>query len=665
MSIKRDSKKERDDKIELPKNLPLLLKSVVDSNKELIFQGTKNSQKEFVYETYSCVYDKIISLSHALLKLGLKRKENVAIISDNRAEWLITDMAIMSLGCSDVPRSSDSLPKDIRYIISFTECRIAFIETGRQLSKLLSHIEEIPNLKTIIHYDEINDDILHEAENKGLKTITYKNLLNDGQYIVENLEKEKKDSAKEIIETEMNKTETNDVATIIFTSGTTGTPKGVMLTHRNFLAQLEVVHNVLTVKPGDMWLCVLPVWHSFERVMEYIAITLKSGLAYSKPVASILLDDLKKVKPQWICGVPRLWEALALGVVKKINKENEFTKFFCYFFISTGKIFIGLRDRLTNQICRYKKTSRFVEIALSIIPFILLAPIYLLGEIFLFKKIRNKFGGRIVGAISGGGKLNEDIDKFYRVINFNLLEGYGITEAGPVLSVRNCTKPRFGCVGEIYPSAKVKIVEHDGLIPFIDKPVPNGKQGLILAYGDQIMKGYYKQKELEENVLLSDGWLNTGDLGILSLENEIEIKGRVKETIVLSDGENIEPREIELALDITNYIESSIVLGQDKKYLGALIVPCKTEILNFAHDNNIDFETYNELLQTQEIKKLIRNEIDTAINQQNGFSIRQLIYKFVILENSFTIGKELSVKQEPKRFVINELYHKEIESLFT
>lgn len=665
MSFNASLTEKRELKNDLPKNIALLFKSVVDSNGAIFCQGTKNPQNEFVYETYASVYNKIIDLAHALLSLNLKRQENVAIISDNRAEWLITDIALLSLGCVDVPRSSDSLPKDIRYIINFTECKIAFIETGKQLVKLISHLDEIPYLKTIIHYNTINQDILDEATSKGLTLIPFSLLMQKGNRITNELEEKESGVSKRIIEDEMNKTDSSDLATIIFTSGTTGVPKGVMLTHRNFLAQLEVVHNVLTVKPGDIWLSVLPIWHSFERIMQYIAITLKSGIAYSKPVASILLADLQKVKPQWICGVPRLWEALALGIKKKIYKESLLKKIFCIFFLSAGKKYIYIRDRLTNQICRYKKTSRLIEVLLYIFPFLILFPIYALGEKLVYKTIREKLGGKIVGALSGGGKLNENVDKFFRVIKLNLLEGYGITEAGPVLSVRNCVKPRFGCVGEIYPSALVKIVEHDGLIPFTDKELPCGKQGLILAKGDQIMKGYYKQKELENNVLLKDGWLNTGDLGILSLENEIEIKGRVKETIVLSDGENIEPREIELALDITNYIESTIVLGQDQKYLSALIVPCKAEIINYANENNIDYESYSELIHSQEIIKLIRNEIDMVINLQNGYSTKQLIYRFDLLENSFSIGKELSVKQEPMRFKINEIYKEEIKHLLT
>ena len=294
----------------------------------------------------------------------------------------------------------------------------------------------------------------------------------------------------------------------------------------------------------------------------------------------------------------------------------------------------------------------------------MLSPLYALGNVLVYKKIRGKLGGRIVCALSGGGALQPDIDAFYQAIGFPLIEGYGITEAAPVLSVRWPFKARLGCVGQVFPCAEVKIVaeEHGKIVS--DVPLPPGKKGLVLARGRQIMKGYYKRPDLTEQAIDNGGWLNTGDLGIMTYDGEIKITGRAKDTIVLLGGENIEPQVIESALCSSDFIESVVVMGQDKKYLGALIVPSKDNIVNYASEHGLTTEDYEELLNSQPILNLIRNEIDSKVSAEAGFRVCERIYRFALLQNSFTVGRELSGKQEMMRHKIVDLYKKEIESLF-
>ena len=332
---------------------------------------------------------------------------------------------------------------------------------------------------------------------------------------------------------------------------------------------------------------ILPVWHSFERLIQYVAIYFVNGLAYSKPVASILLGDMAVIRPQWICGVPRLWEALANGVNKAMNKKGGITLKLFRFFISVGKSYANAKDKVLGHVCQVKKRNKFLDALCGFFPMIFLWPLRKLGDALVFKKIRDKFGGRISIAISGGGALQKDVDDFYRAIGLNLLEGYGLTETAPVISFRYYKEPRPGCVGAIFPSMEVKIIPEENGVPTSKEGLGPGKKGLIFVRSEQVMKGYYKRLDLTEKIIDSDGWLNTGDLGLLTFDNEIKITGRAKDTIVLLGGENIEPAVIESELLTSPYIESVIVIGQDQRYLGALVVPSKESVIAYAKENNL------------------------------------------------------------------------------
>lgn len=646
--------KHKKDRIDhtLPDTLPALFKHQAEKYPDITLQASKNKEGTFIYYSFRDVFESILTFAAALETIGIQSHEHVAVISDNRREWLITDQAIQTLGADDVPRGCDSMAPEIRYIINFAGCKAAFFENKKQLVKVTEKLDEVPLLKTAVLFDMPDERPVIE----GIAVYSFDELFEEGKKRIA----ERRDALIEGID----RIRKDDLATIIFTSGTTGTPKGVMLTHRNFMAQLEVVHTVLTVKPGEMWLSVLPVWHSFERTLNYMAVTLGSGIAYSKPVAPILLPDLQKIRPQWMTGVPRLWESLAHGVEHSMKKTGG-SKYRIYrFFMNVGKKYSFFKECVTGRICRYIMRPRILDFIWGFFPFIGLWVLHAAGEILVYRKIRAKFGGRIVAALSGGGALQSDVDDFYKAIGFKLLEGYGITEAGPVLSVRNCKRPRAGGVGEVYPAAEIKIVKEKNGVPVSDEPLSPGHAGLIFARGDQIMKGYYNQKELTDKVLTEDGWLNTGDLGMLSFDNEIKITGRAKDTIVMLDGENIEPLGIEKTICTSPFIESAVVVGQDRKALGALIVPLRREILEYASENEISYTTYEDLLETTGIITLIRDETDRLVSLANGFKNCERISHFRLLPDSFRQGEELSAKGEIKRYRINELYAEQIESMY-
>lgn len=644
----------------LPETLPLLLRDRALTCGNLNLQAAKNSDSKYEYFTYAKVYEDIIALSLALKSIGITRGSNIALISDNRREWLISDFAIQSLGCADVPRGCDSMGTEIRFIINFAECQTAFFENEKQLLKVLEKKEEVPLLKTAIIFDEISVQSDEEAFQKGINCINFWQLMEKG-YAIFNSNAE---DGKALIEEEMSLGKAEDVCTIIFTSGTTGTPKGVMLTHKNYLSQLSSVHNYMSGEAGNFWMSILPVWHSFERLAQYVAILLKCGLAYSKPNARELLKDMSEIQPCWMCGVPRLWEALATGVSKTMQKKGGITYLLYKYFMKIGKQYSDFKIKFTGNSFKEKKPNRFKDILTSLLPLITLFPLYHLGDLFVYRKIRAKFGGKFVYPISGGGALQPETDAFFRAIGFTMVEGYGMTETAPAIAFRDYQNPQVNCVGIPFPTIQVKIVKEENGEIFPEEEVSYGTKGMILVKGDHVMKGYYKRPDLTEKIIDKNGWLNTGDLGELSYNGLLKITGRAKDTIVLLDGENIEPVMIEQALCASEYIESAMVVGQDQKFLASLIVPSKSAIENYAKENQIAYDSYEGLLKNTLIHKMIMKIVNKHVSQERGFRSCEKITKITLIAKSFEVGKELSAKQEMIRPKITNEYEKEIKMMY-
>ena len=639
------------------KNLPLLLRSRAEVCPDVTLQACKNRAGKFERYSYKYVYERVVEFAAALRAFGVKRGDMVAMMADNRREWLIADFALLSLGAADVPRGCDSMGAEMRFIISFVECKIGFFENGRQLEKVLEKREEVPTLTDVILFDPPSQELDVRAHEMGIRVHLFSEFEDKGERATK--------SEKDAVEKEMELTEKDEIATVIFTSGTTGTPKGVMLTHDNYIAQVEVARKVLPdAKQGQLWLSVLPVWHSFERAFVYMIMGLNSGYAYSKPVAPIMISDMAEIHPEWMCAVPRLWESFARAFYREVKKQGGWHLMVYNIAISIGKQYSWAKNHVRGLVCRFHNYPKILDVAKGIVPFILLFLPNLLSDIIVFRKLRKKLGGKMVAAISGGGSLPADIDSFYHAIGFNLLEGYGMTETAPVLSVRNSHRPCYGCVGEIFPTMEMKIVEEkDGKIASMDA-LPPGKRGLIMVRGRQTMKGYFKRPDLTEATIDKDGWLNTGDLGLMSFDREIKITGRAKDTIVLQGGENIEPVLLESAIKTSPFVETAVALGQDQKFIASLIVPDKTLLLSYAEENSIVYDTYESLLETPAIQTLFRSEIDKYITPEAGFRTCERVFRFCLLPDSFTEGNEINAKKELMRHKIDKIYAKQIKKLF-
>ena len=655
--------------------IPQLLQQITTKHGDTPAQYIKDSGGTFSPRPYSQLYNEVLAFAAGLKGLGVGRGDHVGLISENRAEWFVADLAILSLGAADVPRGNDSVPQELHYILDFAGCKTVIVENHAQLSKLSGIIKDLKAVKVIIVLDSNFDPESLDAEAqkafKRVKLLRYPEIVETGR---------SEGSHRTLVESEISRGQPDDTATIIFTSGTTGTPKGVVLSHHNFLHQVNCIPGILDVNPGDVWLAVLPVWHSFERIMQYIALGSASALAYSKPVAKIMLADFAQVRPQWMGSVPRIWESVRSGIIKKTRAEGGVKWAMFRFFVAVGGAHKHATDLVRGRVPRFKPRSRIVDAAAGFIPWLLLWPFAALGSALVFSKIKARLGGRFIAGISGGGALPSEVDKFFGAAGILLLEGYGLTETAPVLAVRKQHHPVPGTVGALIPDTSCDIRDENG------KALPAGRQGVVYVSGPQVMSGYYNAPEQTQAVLSEDGWLNTGDLGMLSVDGELKITGRAKDTIVLRGGENIEPLPIEQRLRESELIDQAVVLGQDQKFLAALIVPNEealqealkahaeantgekagshTMVASSGESSPADGAALPELIQKPESKRIIESRVSELVSIKNGFRSFEQIFRVLLLADQFEIGKELSAKQEVKRHVINDKYQKEIARLF-
>ncbi|MDD3423635.1 AMP-binding protein [Sphaerochaeta sp.] len=635
------------------KTIPQTFAQIVSKYPAYAVQMSKDKNGIFTSVSYSELSSEVNSLAASLAKRGVKRGDLIGLISDNRSEWLASDLAILTLGAADVPRGRDAMPYEISFILNITEARFCFVENAVQLRKIVNLLDKLPALKHLIVMDQEFDQKMADDVTKpeDVEILLYRNLVKEGRALLND-----RNIAK-FIEDERQKGTEDETATIIFTSGTTGDPKGVILTHKNFAYQLEAVPKLIEkLAPGQRWLSVLPVWHSFERILQYMIISNASTIAYSKPLGSILLADLAVVNPHWMGSVPRIWEAVKAGVFASTKNKSPIAKGLFAFFIQVARLYSRSKDLLLGEVATFQKRSRFLDILVSVLPTILLYPLYKLGDKLVFSKVKQKLGKNFIAGVSGGGSLSEGVDLFFASIGIKLLDGYGLTESAPVVAVRPVSHGVKRTITALQ-GTEVRIVDEEG------REVKPGQKGVILVKGPQVMKGYYKRQDLTDRVLSKDGWLDTGDLGMWTHKGEFAICGRAKDTIVLSGGENLEPVPIEAKLCESEFIESAVVLGQDQKYLGALIVLNKKRIEEYLTEKQIPYLA-DKIAGMKEVKELIEKTVGEIVNSKHGFKSFEHIVRFQLLAKSFEVGRELSAKQELKRFEIQKLYRNEIQELF-
>jgi len=606
----------------------------------------RDASGRFEPTSFRELYESGLDLATALAFLGVKERDHVAIISDNRLEWILCDYGILLAGAADVPRGTDITDGELVYILAHADAHVVFVENLTTLAKLQNCHPRLRHLRKII--------LMAAGVEAPKGVLRLEDLLADGA--------RRRAAGDRTAEERAAAVRPDDLFTIIYTSGTTGTPKGVQLTHANMCSQ--IANLPFALKPGDRALSILPVWHSYERIFEMIAIAM--GVATYYTSLRTIGEDLRVVKPTVMASAPRLWESLYQKILANVKSANPMRRaLFHAAYASTRKVKRAKRFFLGQELDpkgRRLAESLPLAIAHALAWLLAIIPSRLLDRPVL-SKLRAIVGGEFRGTISGGGALQPHVDEFFNFIGIPVLEGYGMTETSPVLAVRTWKNLVIGTVGPPYPETEIRIVDLESGKILYPSPWHRGRgrglRGEIHVKGPQVMRGYYKDPEGTARVL-KDGWMNTGDIGMVTFNKCLKILGRSKDTIVLLSGENVEPVPIEGRLVESPLIEQCLVVGQDQKALGVLIVPS----LEGFRRAGLVIADREELLYREDVHRLVDAEIRRLICADTGFKPFERIAVWRFVPKAFEAGDELTNTFKMKRHVISERYAALIEEMF-
>jgi long-chain acyl-CoA synthetase len=607
--------------------------------------ATRDKNKVYHPVSFGEVYERGINLATALIDLGVQARDHIGLLADNRLEWIIADYGVLLTGAADVPRGTDVTDADITYILPHSDAKVCFVENKAVLEKIEKNQSQLPNLKTIIMMDR-------ETPVSGGVLSMY-DLIEKGKKLREQGDRRAEERIAQV--------KVDDLFTLIYTSGTTGAPKGVMLTHANMISQVLNMPSDINLTPSDRIVSILPVWHVFERVFEMLAIS-RGVCTYYTNIRNIR-EDLAIVRPTFMASAPRLWENIYQGILAKVEGGPAVRRalfnaaYYCSRNFKGAVRFLSSRQLDTHG--RNPGLSLLLGLWNILRLFSFLIPNLLL-DLIVLKKIRAATGGVLRGSVSGGGALPIHVDEFFNNIGIPVLEGYGMTETAPVLAVRTYKRLVPGTVGPIWPNTELRLIDiANGQVLYSTEagsPQRRGVKGEIHVRGPQVMKGYYKNPEAT-NKVLKDGWMNTGDLGMITFNNCLKIVGRSKETVVLLGGENVEPVPIENRLLESPFIAQCMVVGQDKKYLSAIVVPSVDHLKDYGASTE-------DLAKNAEVQRLIRDEVKKLISNEAGFKSFEKIVDVRILPKAFEVGDELTNLFKIKRHVVTEKYRDLIESMY-
>jgi long-chain acyl-CoA synthetase len=550
--------------------------------------------------SYGEFWGRVRNFAAGLAALGVGSGAKVAIISRNRPEWAVADLAVQSLGAATVPVYPTLETGHICHILADSGAVVAVVEDEELLRRVEDVREVLPGLRHALLVEGDPGDWaipFREAEKRGAREPLYDP---DGWRALDR----------------------DDIATIIYTSGTTGRPKGVVLTHGNFLSNVEGIRRALPFRADDVFLSILPLSHVFERCGQYLALSLGAATYYAQSVQKVP-DDLREVKPTVVLSVPRLYEKMHDRIRAQVAEASAPRRGLFERAISAG------RERYAAQ----KDGRRPGGAARARLR---------LYDRLVFRKIREAFGGRLRFFVSGGARLEGAIGEFFYAAGVTIIEGYGLTETSPVVSCNRMPVPRFGTVGPPLEHTEVRIAD----------------DGEVQVRGPGVMRGYWNAPEAARGAFTADGWYRTGDLGELDGEGCLRITDRLKNLIVLSTGKNVAPQPVESALVASPLISQAIVLGDGRKYVSAIVVPdydaVRRELGTDASDR--------ELAGDGSCRRLIEEAVDEACGR---FAAYERPKKMVLLERELTHeADELTPTLKVKLRVVKERYAEEIEGLY-
>lgn len=559
---------------------------------------------------YSEVREMVGLLYHGLARLGVTQGDRVAILSENRPEWVVSDLATLYHGAMDVPIFPSQTAKQVEYILQDAGVSVAVVSNRFQLTKVQKIRKDVKTLKHVIvmnEMDDLPDDVM-----------TFAQVLESGR-------QEHQQSPNALREASI-LVKPTDLCTIIYTSGTTGNPKGVMLTHDNFVSNVKAATDVINVNDTDVLLSFLPLCHVFERMAGfYVAWSCGSTVAYAQSVETVA-ENMIEVKPTVVISVPRLFERIYNRIARMVEKDSGAKKKIFYKAVDIGR--------------KYVHAEKHGGAGM------LLRAEHRLAEKLVFSKLQQRTGGRIRFFVSGGAALPRELGEFFEAVGMVIIEGYGLTESSPVIAANRIGKHRFGSVGQALPGVEVRIAE----------------DGEILTRGPHVMKGYYNNKKATEESIDSEGWLHTGDVGMLDAEGYLYITDRKKHLFVSSGGKNIAPQPIENLFASNEYIDQFVLIGDKRMFLTALIVPDFDALKEYADSHGIPYKNEAELVQHGEIYKLIEGTIQGT---QKDLANYEKVRRFTLLDQAFSIENgEMTSTMKIRRKAVEERYDDLIEAMY-
>lgn len=554
------------------------------------------------------VAKRVKNICLGLKELGLDPGDKLIIVSDNRPEWVMTDLANLCLGGITVPIYTTLLPEQVRYIIDNSDAKIVCYSDEEQWKK----IEEIKSTLSKV------ENYITFAEEAPEGVLTLEELKQKGEAL------DKEDSS--LFERLASAGKPDDVASIIYTSGTTGIPKGVMLTHKNFVSNIQSVSTVIEFSAEDTVLSFLPLAHVLERMVVFTYLYKGCSIAFAESIDTVG-ENLLEVKPQIMVSVPRVFEKIYARVIDNVLASSSLKRKIFFWAVKVGKEY-GRRKLEGQAIPKSLQRKRG------------------LAEKLVFSKVIEKTGGRVRFFVSGGAPLSKDIADFFYALGLVVLEGYGLTETSPVISVNSFENLKFGTVGKPIPGVEVKIAD----------------DGEILSKGPHIMKGYYRL-EAETQEVIKDDWFYTGDIGHLDEEGFLVITDRKKDIIVTSGGKNIAPQPIENLLKTNPYISNAVVLGDRRKFISALIIPNFEKIEAYAKSNNITYSNLGELIKNEQVVSFIESEVD---KMSGNLASYERVKKIRLLDRDFEIEHdEITPSLKVKRNIVGDKHKAIIDEMYS
>ena len=563
----------------------------------------KKNDKEFDFLTWDKVKSMVDQIAKSLSSLGILEGDRVIILSENRPEWQISDLAIMSIGAITVPMYTTSTSDDYLHILKHSGARCAIVSNNDLMKKILPAIEESQVCQNVIKIDNDN--------------MTYKEIVNITSWdtiLSETFDLEKK----------INNIKRSDTACIIYTSGTGGNPKGVMLSHgamlRNCTGADELLKNLTRDMDEIKYLSWLPLSHSYEHTLQFFQMGQGAQIYYAESIDK-LVSNMAEVSPHFMTAVPRFYDSLHTRISQGLKSQSKIKQKLFQLTLELGKK--NYYEEKMNSLEKF--TNKLMDILVR-------------------KKVNKRFGGNLKALISGGSALNFEVGLYLTALGLPLLQGYGQTETAPVVSANPPEKVKLDTVGKLFSGTEVKIAD----------------DGEILVRGENIMNGYWNDPEATNNTII-DGWVHTGDIGEFDSENYLKITDRKKDIIVNAGGDNISPSRIEAKLDIEPEIAQSMLYGDYKNYLVAVIVPDKEQAIKWAEKNNKN-GTISEIVKDEFFIKNIR-EVLARVNK--NLSVIEQVKKFILIDHEFTIENNMMTpSMKVRRFKVKEMYADKLDNLY-